>query len=303
MQLQDWKNKGQYFDYKGHTIFFVQDGQGVPLVLIHGYPTSSWDWYKLWPQCTARFQTIAPDMIGFGYSAKPKKYTYSIHDQADLYEALLAKQGIAKAHILAHDYGDTVAQELLARYEDRRKKGQTGGLEILSICFLNGGIFPETHFAKPVQKLLISPIGFLVVKLMGARKFRATFKEIFGPQTQPSEQEFIDFWHLINLEDGKNVLHKLIFYMEDRRRHRERWVNCLIETQVPLRVIDGAYDPVSGAHMVARYHELIPNPDTVLLPNIGHYPQVEAPEQVWQHFMAFQEGRVQQNNPNTAFTA
>ena len=63
-------------------------------------------------------------------------------------------------------------------------------------------------------------------------------------------------------------------------------------TGVPLRVIDGAVDPVSGAHMVERYRQLIPAPDTVLLPHIGHYPQVEAPEQVLQHYLAFRDQRV-----------
>ena len=52
------------------------------------------------------------------------------------------------------------------------------------------------------------------------------------------------------------------------------------QTTVPLGVINGPIDPVSGAHMVERYRELVPNPDTVLLDGIGHYPQVEAPDRV-----------------------
>jgi pimeloyl-ACP methyl ester carboxylesterase len=55
-------------------------------------------------------------------------------------------------------------------------------------------------------------------------------------------------------------------------------------------VIDGAVDPISGAHMVARYRELIPQPDTVLLEGIGHYPQTEAPDQVLAHYLQFREG-------------
>jgi pimeloyl-ACP methyl ester carboxylesterase len=58
---------------------------------------------------------------------------------------------------------------------------------------------------------------------------------------------------------------------------------------VPLRVIDGAADPISGAHMVARYRELLADADTVLLAGIGHYPQTEAPEQVLQHYLAFRQ--------------
>ena len=59
--------------------------------------------------------------------------------------------------------------------------------------------------------------------------------------------------------------------------------------EVPLRVIDGEVDPISGAHMVARYRELIPNPDTVLLAEIGHYPQTEAPVQVLKHYLEFRD--------------
>ena len=77
--------------------------------------------------------------------------------------------------------------------------------------------------------------------------------------------------------------------MEERRRHRERWVGALQTTVVPLRVIDGLEDPVSGAHMVARYRELVPHPDVVELDGIGHYPQVEDPQGVVRAFLAFHD--------------
>jgi pimeloyl-ACP methyl ester carboxylesterase len=56
---------------------------------------------------------------------------------------------------------------------------------------------------------------------------------------------------------------------------------------MPLRFINGAADPLSGAHMVERYEELIPEPDTVLLPGIGHYPHTESPGQVLRHYLDF----------------
>jgi len=83
------------------------------------------------------------------------------------------------------------------------------------------------------------------------------------------------------------VMHRLIRYMPERVRQRERWVTAMQRCDVPLRVVDGAADPISGAHMVARYRELIPTPDTVLLEGIGHYPQVEAPERVLEHYFDF----------------
>ena len=56
----------------------------------------------------------------------------------------------------------------------------------------------------------------------------------------------------------------------------QRWVGALLQSDVPLRLVDGALDPVSGAHLAERYRELVPNPDVVLLPDVGHYPQLEA---------------------------
>lgn len=84
-------------------------------------------------------------------------------------------------------------------------------------------------------------------------------------------------------------MHRLIRYIPERREQRDRWVAAMQKGDVPLRVIDGAVDPISGAHMVARYRELIPEPDTVLLEHIGHYPQTEAPSQVLQHYLAFRQ--------------
>jgi pimeloyl-ACP methyl ester carboxylesterase len=68
--------------------------------------------------------------------------------------------------------------------------------------------------------------------------------------------------------------------MAERRRRRERWVGALTRAGVPLRLIDGLEDPISGAHMVARYRELVREPDVVELAGVGHYPQLEAPEAV-----------------------
>jgi pimeloyl-ACP methyl ester carboxylesterase len=86
------------------------------LVLIHGFPTASWDWVLLWDDLCRDYTVAALDMIGFGYSDKPVRYAYSILDQADLHDAFFAHLEIRACHLFVHDYGDTVAQELLARY-------------------------------------------------------------------------------------------------------------------------------------------------------------------------------------------
>jgi pimeloyl-ACP methyl ester carboxylesterase len=113
-----WRAQGDVFDWRGERIFFRAAGRGEPVVLIHGFPTASWDWAPLWPALTERYRVMALDMIGFGFSAKPRDFAYSIFAQADLFGALLAREQVTRYHLVAHDYGLTVAQELLARERD-----------------------------------------------------------------------------------------------------------------------------------------------------------------------------------------
>lgn len=283
--LRDWRAQGCDFTFRGHAVRYWSAGSGAPLLLIHGFPTASWDWHYLWQPLAERYRVIACDMLGFGDSAKPRGHNYRILEQADLQQALLQHLGVREpVHLLVHDYGNSVGQELLARHEE-------GAFNLASLAFLNGGLFPETHRAVLSQKLLLGPFGFLFGRLFDRQRLAQNFAKVFGPQTQPSEAELDAFWELIRHNDGPRVMHRLIHYMLDRRQHRERWVGAMQRTSVPLRLIDGPEDPISGAHMVVRYRELIPQPDTVELPGIGHYPQVEAPEQVLQHYLAFRQER------------
>ena len=289
MTLDDWRAAGSHFDHDGHRIFYRVAGAPTAspaLLCIHGFPTASWDWHKVWDAVTARFGCVVTlDMLGFGFSAKPRPYGYTMAEQADIHEALLRRLGIDRTHVLAHDYGDTVAQELLARHEERR----AGGIVLESVCFLNGGLFPEAHRATAGQKLLVGPDGPAVAAMMTEESYGVGIAAVFGSQTKPSPEEMHDFWRLTAESDGAVIWPSLLGYMEERRRYRERWVGALQSTRVPLRVIDGPEDPVSGAHMVERYRELVPNADTVLLPGVGHYPQVEDPAGVTREFLAFHE--------------
>ena len=283
MTPQEWLKKGDFFNYKNHQIFFRESGKGEILLLIHGFPTASWDWEKIWDQLREKFHLIAPDMIGFGFSDKPKDYHYSIHDQADLHDQLLKSKGIKSVHILAHDYGNSVAQEMTGRYLE----GKTD-YEIKSIIYLNGGLFAEMHRPKLIQKLLISPIGRFLHPLLGKETLKRNFDSIFGDK-KASEEEIEHFWQLVTHKGGKKIFYKLIRYMSDRRQHRDRWVNSLINANFPIRLIDGPEDPVSGRHLAEYYLKQIPNPDVIILEGVGHYPQTEDPDGVMKYAFEFWE--------------
>jgi pimeloyl-ACP methyl ester carboxylesterase len=281
--LSVWRTRGHDFMFRGQTIRYWVAGQGKPLLLLHGFPTASWDWNYLWQPLAQRYRVIACDMLGFGDSAKPRKHRYSLVEQADLQLALLAHLQIDQpVHVLAHDYGDSVAQELLAR------QGECS-VELASCVFLNGGLFPETHRALFIQKLLLSPVGWMVGRVFDRSSLDKDFSRIFGVDTRPSESELDDFWSLIASNSGTRVLHRLINYIPERIQRRERWVSAMQQTCVPMKFISGSADPVAGMHMVQRYRELVPNPDTVMLHGIGRYPHTEAPMLLLKHYLAFRD--------------
>lgn len=272
--LDDWIAAARYENFDGRRIAYWTAGEGRPLLLVHGYPTSAWDWHHVWTELAANRRLVACDMLGFGLSDKPPS-GYSIHRQTDLQEKLLAALGIGEYDAVVHDYGVSVGQELLAR----RKEG-SGAAGLGRIAFLNGGLFPEQHRALPVQRLGASPLGFIVGLLMNRRRFGENFSRVFGARTRPTEAELDDFWRLIRHNDGHRLSHKLLHYIADRRRHRERWVAALQQSTIPIKLIIGGSDPVSGRHLYDYAREMLPNAEAVCLDDIGHYPQTEAPERV-----------------------
>jgi pimeloyl-ACP methyl ester carboxylesterase len=289
MSPAQWRAAGQTFDWRGHRVFYREQGTGEPLILLHGFPTSSWDWRHVWDELARSHRVIALDYVGFGFSDKPPDGPYTVLAYADQAEALLAGLGVARVHVLAHDLGDSVAQELLAR-DGERQGGGAGAAALASVCLLNGGVLPETHRPRPVQKLLDSPLGFLVARLTNRRRFGRGLADVFGPNTQPSEAELDGFWECASYAHGLRNYHHIIRYMRERRRYRERWVTPLLDGRVPRAFINGNLDPVSGKHVVDRLRELRPGLEIHDLPEIGLYPQTEAPADVLRAYAAFRRG-------------
>jgi len=284
ISIQDWKESGNLISINDHNIFVcdTEVEEKETIILIHGFPTSSWDWKDIWALLEKDYRLIAVDMLGFGFSDKPNPHKYSISEQADIIEKIISDKKLISYHILAHDYGDTVTQEILSR------KNRKTSARCESVCFLNGGLFPETHKALLIQKILLSKLGWLVNKLATQKQFNNSMIRVFGPTTKPSKSELDNFWFLINYNKGRHIFHNLISYISDRKENRERWIFALKTSKIPIALINGSIDPVSGSHMIERYKQLIGDITWLKeLKNIGHYPQIEAPEEVSEYYKFF----------------
>ena len=290
--LASWLDAGLYFDYLGFDIFYRIEGSGPPLLLIHGYPFNSFDWQLIWPTLTQRFTVIAPDMLGMGFSAKPVAYEYSVHDHADMHEALLAAPGYrATSHILAHDIGDSVGQELLARHEFGQNAYGAPSYRFDHLA-QRRHVRRDLHAAGRAEAAVGNSVGRhpeSVAEQPAVASSRWTRRcgrcSARTPNRRPHMMDV--FNQILDYNDGRRVLHKVGRFIKDRYTHRNRWVRAMRETDVSMRLIDGPVDPNSGAHMARRYAEVIPDADVVMLADdIGHWPQLEAPDAVLTHFLA-----------------
>lgn len=256
-------------------VFINRMGDGPPMTLLHGFPSSSHDWAKVAPMLAKTHALLLPDFLGFGASDKPAEHQYSIHEQADLVEAVWAHEGITSTRLVAHDYAVTVAQELLAR----RAAGELG-VDIERLDLLNGGLYPELHRPEPVQTALLDPEQGPAISAMFTEELLAGALEPTFAPGYDATADSSDIWRSMNRDQGQSNAHLLIRYITDRAQHADRWTSALESTDVPLRFTWGMLDPISGAHMAERIRERLPNAPFVALDDVGHWPPLEAPDRV-----------------------
>ena len=295
MTLEEWLADGRRVDVGGHKIFVRTGGAGPWLTLLHGFPTSSWDWAALVPQLQKTHRVLAFDWLGFGDSDKPNA-PYTIFQQADLLEALWKMNGVTQTAILAHDYGDTVLEEMLARGMagigealppiPRDGVGAANclprGTQVITrATILNGSVYGALNRPLFIQQALQWPVlGALLTRFVSEREFGRNFRRIFGPSHPISDDDLHSHWLAITRHGGNRIYHRLVHHYGDQRRHGERWERALETTGVPLRFVWGMADPVSGAPIATRLRERIANVDLVALDGVGHYPHLEVPDVV-----------------------
>ncbi len=284
-----WKSKGTYFTYNAYRIFYIQEGQGELLLILHGYPYSSFEWSTVFEEFVKRYRVVVLDLLGMGFSDKPQGHAYSFEEHAEIVNGLLGHLGIAEAHVIGHDLGVSIAQELLARDTE-----QHNNFTLQSVTFMNGGLFMDVYKPRPIQRLLSqSPdfIGKFISKIITKGITNRSVRKLFGPKTQPEDAFLDQQWVILNYNDGKSIAYLIGRLVFDKIRYQSRWISAMQTTKIPLCLINGPYDPNSGTHMAERYYELIPDPKVyVLEDHIGHWPILENPDGVVMAYIHFRAG-------------
>ena len=259
---------------RGHRIAFRRRGDGRSVLLLHGFPTWSYDYEEMAADLAADHDVITMDFLGYGASDKPRGYSYSVDESADTVEDLAAHLGLESVNLVVHDYGGIVGQELL----DRANRGVLS-FAIERVTMLNSGIVYSAYRPTRMQKLLILPVvGKLLAGQVSAGRVRSALDAIRG--TPLSDNEFDDLWLGMSRDDGHKRSHLLIKYNAERAVHHQRWESALANWAGPLQLVWGLADPVSGAHVLEQAVKVLPRAAVTELPGVGHYPSSEAPQAV-----------------------
>ena len=278
--VRRWRDGGRLVSSGAGRVFVRSSpgsaGPGVPTVLLlHGFPSSSYDFREVTERLGER-PWLTLDFLGFGLSDKPRPHRYSLMEQADIVEAVLAETGAGAGPVVlvAHDMGTSVATELLARDLAGRLT-----FDLQRAVLTNGSVIIERASLRPSQKILRGPLGPLLSRLTNQRSFLRGFARLFGAAHPLSDAEARAQWALLARDGGQRILHLLSAYLDERAQFAGRWHGAVRDWPKPLAFLWATDDPVATTSVLAGLRELRPAADVVELPGIGHYPQIEVPEE------------------------
>ena len=284
MTANDWKSKGEFITVNDRKLFvidtssFFSSDNKIPtetMVILHGYPTSSYDYYKVLPELSKHYRVIIHDHLGFGFSDKPLDYSYSLLDQADLALQLWQLLGVKKVHLLAHDYGTSVATEIIARNNNNEL---TIEIENLTLC--NGSMHIELSQLRTIQKLLKNKwLGKYVAKLTTYAIFSKNLRNVYFDKTKVSNNELKDMWMQLEYNEGRKVIHKLSQYINERYTYWNRWIGALKETNLQTNIVWAKNDPVAVPAIARLIATEISNNKLFWIENTGHFPMLENPDE------------------------
>jgi len=267
-----WLNEGRHVEVAGRRIFVYERGSGETVLLLHGFPTSCYDWRGVIDVLSPGYRCVALDFPGYGLSDKPVAYSYSLFQQTDAAEGLTRALGIAEAHIVSHDVGQTVHAELLAREREGRL-----AFRILSSTLLNGSTLQDKATITPIQKLLGAnetlPQAIAICENVGGNYLDGLRAIMKRPEAISGEDAAV-MEELLSYQEGNRRLPALAGYMRERYLHRERWLGAF-KAASPIQIVWADGDPIANVEMGRALSKEMPQARYTELPGLGHFLLIE----------------------------
>ena len=253
------------FETSGGAIAYHDEGSGPAVVLLHGFPLSSYVWRGLIPALAARHRVLAPDLLGLGASDKPAGAPLDIRAQAGYVTELLAHLAIDRVALIGHSTGGGIAQLLVDGRDDVEAlvlidsiafdRWPTEGIGEIQVVQADR----ETHDAAE-----------LVVRSalrLGTVEDQLTDKDVeayVAPWSPPSPVEGL--FRFARALDGLGL--------EQLERSMTAW-------GLPTLILWGEDDPFHPVDIAERLNAAIPSSALGLVPGCGHFLPDEAPETIF----------------------
>ena len=281
---RDWYQAGDYFEWTSTTknndgakvnVFYRTWGDETKpkLVLVHGFPNSSFDYYKMIPLLEDDYHIAALDFPGSGFSDKPLDgYDYMLAENAEILDYFVREViGFEDFALYTHDRGVSIGLAFLGNYLDSTDPGYTVNYHFLS----NSGMFLPLANLVPFQLTLLDTDGG--ERLIAARSARARRTE--------GESESLAFSDIFAFKQGNISLLYVGRYLLERQANEVRWLQNLSRSPVPVAYLWGLADDINPIRIPNHVWDAYLNDREVessfwILPTAGHYPQRDNPVEV-----------------------
>ena len=260
----------------GMTIAYRELGSGPPVVLLHGWPTSSFLWRNVMVPIARRNRVVAPDLPGFGASDKPVDVTYDFELFEETIDGLLAALDIEETGLAVHDLGGPIGLHWAVNQPAR----------VTKLALLNTLVYPDFSEAvmafikacsvPELREQLTSPAGLEAAMGLGLADETNLTDEVVAGVREP----FAD-------DDSRRALAAAgIGLPVEGFADIERMLPSL---RMPVRIIYGERDRIlpDVAQTMARVKSDLPQAEVTALPDCGHFLQEEAPDRIGEELARF----------------
>ncbi|MEL6188542.1 MAG: alpha/beta fold hydrolase [Myxococcota bacterium] len=265
------------FSVAGRSVHCVIDGEGPPLLLLHGWPTHSGLYRNISPALRARRTTIAVDLPGFGQSDKPTDIHYGFGFFNEIIDGVLSELGVEGVGLVVHDLGGPVGLHWAVENRDR----------ITELAILNTLVFGDFHWAVKAFMASISIPG-VSHALTSSHGIRASMR--LGMSKRPTPEALELYTAPFRSRADRSALARAGRGLGLKKFGRI--ADGLREIKVPTLLLYGAKDRIlpDVARTMDRLASMWPHAQKLELAGVGHFLQEDAPELVAGHLERFVRG-------------